>query len=58
MWRDPIVDAVREARRQYVASTGGTLESLIQDLKRREAAGYREVVSFLPRAPDRKTDAA
>ncbi|MDP2860031.1 MAG: hypothetical protein Q8P50_18990 [Bacillota bacterium] len=58
MWRDPIVEEVRQARREYAERVGNDIESLVRDLKEKQKRTDRKVVSFPPRSPSRKTDAA
>ena len=43
---DPIVEEVRKARDEYARQFGYDLKAICQDLKKRQDAGGREVVSF------------
>jgi len=56
MTEDPIVAEVRAARERYAAQFGFDLAKIVDDLRRRQAAAGRAVVSFPPRRPDRDTE--
>lgn len=48
LWRDPIVEEVRQARRAHAKKFGNDLAAIAEDLKRHEQGRDRKVVS-LPR---------
>lgn len=45
MWKDEIVEEVREARRQYAAEHGNDLRRIYQDLKRFESGSGRQILA-------------
>jgi len=49
MWKDPIVEEVRRARDAYAAKFNYDLDAIVADLKAKEQAGGRKVVSFPPK---------
>jgi hypothetical protein len=49
MREDPIVDEVREARRQLLQTHGDDLKALFRALKEREAAGGRKLIRGQPK---------
>jgi len=58
MWRDPIVEEVRKYRAEYAAQFDNDLEAMMRDLKAKQEASGRKVVSYPPRRPSRPSDAA
>jgi hypothetical protein len=48
LWKDPIVEEVREARQAHAEKFGNDLNLIAQDLKRHEEED-RAVVSFPPK---------
>lgn len=54
---DPIVDEVRQRRAELLETAGGTLGTLIQYLKQREAEAGRTPVQLSPRPPELQTRA-
>jgi hypothetical protein len=57
MWRDPIVDEIRQLRQQYAAQCNHDLKAICQDLRKRQKKGERKVVTLPPRPPRQvKTD--
>jgi hypothetical protein len=48
-WIDPIVEEVRRAREEYVASFSYDLDAIVRDLKEREGKSGRKVVSLQPK---------
>ena len=58
MWEDPIVEETRKLRDAYAAQFGYDLEALFRDLKAREEASGREVISLSPRKPEQTTPTA
>jgi hypothetical protein len=49
MWKDEIVEEVREARRAHAAAHGHELRRIFEDLKRKQDASGRSVVTLQPR---------
>jgi hypothetical protein len=49
MWQDEIVEEVREARRTHAAAHDHDLHRIFADLKRKEEASGRQVVTLQPR---------
>ena len=57
MWRDPIVEQIRQLRQQYAARFHHDLTAICQDLRERQKTGGRKVVTLPPRlARQVKTD--
>jgi hypothetical protein len=57
MWRDPIVEEIRQLRLQYAARFGHDLKAICQDLRERQKKSGRKVVTLPPRpARPLKTD--
>jgi hypothetical protein len=46
MWRDPIVEEVRRLREEYAARFNHDLKAICRDLREREKASGRKVVSL------------
>lgn len=57
MWRDPIVEEIRQWRQQYAAKFNHDLKAICQDLRERQQKSGHQVVT-LPHRPARqlKTD--
>jgi hypothetical protein len=49
MERDPIIEEVRRAREEYVASFNYDLDAVVRDLKEREGKSGHKVVSLQPK---------
>ena len=49
MWRDPIVEEIRQYRQQYAARFNHDLKAICRDLRERQKKGGRKVVSLPPR---------
>ena len=49
MWRDPIVEEIRQLRHQYAARFGHDLKAICQDLRERQKKGGRKTVTLPPR---------
>ena len=57
MWRDPIVEEIRQLRQQYAAQFNHDLKAICQDLRERQKKGGRKLVTLPPRpARQVKTD--
>lgn len=50
MWRDPIVDEVRQYRQEYAARFNHDLKAICRDLRERQKQGGRRVVSLSSRS--------
>ena len=51
--KDPIVEAVRQARAAHARKFGYDLKAIVRDLKRHEQEQGREVVSLPPKRLER-----
>ena len=51
-WQDPIVEEVREARRELLERFGNDLHALVRHLREEQAKSGRPAVSFPPRRLD------
>lgn len=49
MWRDPIVEEIRQLRQQYAAQFNHDLKAICQDLRERQKKSGRKVVTLPPR---------
>lgn len=49
MWRDPIVEEVRQLRETYAEEFNFDLWAIHRDLKEQEKASGRKIVSFPPK---------
>ena len=54
MWRDPIVEEVREIREAIAKEHGNDLKALARALRRKEGADGRRVVDFSAKRSARK----
>ena len=51
MWKDEIVEETRREREAYAAKFDYNLEAIYNDLKAKEQAGGRKVISLPPKQP-------
>ncbi len=51
MWRDPIVEEIRQLRQQYAAQFNHDLKAICKDLRKTQMEGSRKVVTLPPRPP-------
>ena len=51
VWKDEIVEEVRRAREGHAAKHGNDLRRIYEDLKAKQDASGRTVVSFQPEQP-------
>lgn len=59
MWKDPIVEEVRKHREAHAAKFGYDISAICRDLRRREEASVRKIVSFpAKRIQPRESDKA
>lgn len=49
MWKDPIVEEIREIRHQLTEKFDGDLAAMFEDLRKREQESGREFVTFTDR---------
>lgn len=49
MWRDPIVEEIRQYRQEYAARFNHDLKAICRDLRERQKKSGRKVVSLPPR---------
>ena len=57
MWRDLIVEQVRALREEYAARFNHDLKAIRRDLRQRQQAGGRKVVSLSPKRVGKATPA-
>ena len=50
MWRDPIVEEIRQYRQEYAAQFNHDLKAICRDLRERQEKGGRKVLSLPPRS--------
>ena len=51
MWKDPIIEEVREIRQQHAKQFNYDLRAIVDDLRRRQEQSGRTYVRFEPRPP-------
>jgi hypothetical protein len=51
MWKDPIVEEVRNAREEHAARFNYDLKAIFKDIQAEERRGDRRFVSLEPRRP-------
>jgi hypothetical protein len=51
MWKDEIVEEVRDARRKIGAEHDHDLRRIVEDLRRKQVSSGHKVVTLEPRAP-------
>ena len=54
MWQDPIVKATRELREQYASQFDHDPDAIFEDIRKRQAASGKKLVSFPARKPASK----
>ena len=50
-WVDPIVEEIRRIREDHTARFNYDLKAICEDLRAKQAAGGRKIVSYPPRRP-------
>ncbi|MBN1103301.1 MAG: hypothetical protein JXL84_07810 [Deltaproteobacteria bacterium] len=55
MFRDPIVEEIREVREQHAAKFNYDLRKIATDLRNKEKQAARQVVSFPPKPARRRS---
>lgn len=58
VWKDPIVEEIRNVREAHAKQFGYDLKAIVRDLKKHERQGNREVVSFPPKRLEQPKGAA
>jgi hypothetical protein len=58
MWKDPIVEETRKLRESYAREHNHDIDSIYQDILKRQSESERLVVSLSPRQPATKNSAA
>jgi len=58
MWSDPIVEETRRLRESYAAEHNHDMDSIFQDILRRQKESSKKFVRLPPRAPIHKSGAA
>lgn len=51
MWRDPIVEEIHRIREQQAKALGDDLHAICQDIRKKETASGRKLITRLPRKP-------
>ena len=51
MWQDPIVKETRVLREQYASQFDHDLDAIFEDIRKRQAASGKKLVSFPARKP-------
>lgn len=58
MWKDPIVEETRKLREQYASKFNHDIDSIYEDIRRRQALSSKKTVSFPARKPSKTLSAA
>ncbi|WP_295396219.1 hypothetical protein [uncultured Thiodictyon sp.] len=58
MWRDPIVDEIHKVREEYARKFDFDVGAICKDIQVKQASSGRKLVSFPPRKPTPKKNAA
>lgn len=58
MWKDPIVEETRKLREQYASKFNQDIDSIYEDIRRRQALSSKKMVSFPARKPSKTLSAA
>ena len=53
MWHDPIVEEIHRIRDEHAKKFGYDLHAICEDLRKKQAASGRKVVSLQPRRPQK-----
>jgi len=51
MWRDPIVEEIHRIRDEHARKSGYDLHAMCEDIRQKQAASGRQVVTRPPRKP-------
>jgi hypothetical protein len=51
MWKDPIIEEIRQLREQYASQFNYDFENIFQDIQKRQDKMDKKLVSFAPRTP-------
>ena len=51
MWKDPIVKETRELREQYASQHGHDVDTIFEDIQKRQSESKVKAVLFPPRKP-------
>ena len=54
-WVDPIVEEIRRVRQEHAARFNYDLKAICEDLRAKQAASGRKIVSYPPRRPSEHT---
>ena len=57
MFKDPIVEEVRDARQKHAAQFNYDLRKIAEDLRRKEQQAGRKIVSYPPKPARKKATA-
>jgi hypothetical protein len=58
MWKDPIVEEIRQARREYAASLGNDPDKIFEDIKKKQANSGKKLIKLPHRKPKTGTKSA
>ncbi|MEX2488285.1 MAG: hypothetical protein WD356_02020 [Pseudomonadales bacterium] len=58
MWQDPIVKETRALREQYSRKLENDVDAIFDDVRKRQQASQKKLVSFPPRKPATKPNVA
>ena len=58
MWNDPIVDETRKLRESYASEHNHDIDTIFQDILKRQTESTRKVISLPPRKPTPTNSAA
>jgi len=53
MWKDPIIEEIRQLREQYASQFNHDFERIFQDIQKRQMQEGKTLVRFPPRRPSR-----
>jgi len=58
MWKDPIVEETRKLREEYAAKLNHDIDTIYEDIQKRQVHSAQKPVSFPPRKPIQMTSVA
>jgi len=56
MWKDPIIEEIRQLREQYASQFNHDFERIFQDIQKRQMQEGKTLVCFPPRRPSRMSN--
>jgi hypothetical protein len=51
MWHDPVIEETRKLRDEYASQHHHDIDSIFEDIQKRQATAEKKMVSFPPRKP-------